>query len=84
MRTTQTFMISFFIRKKKNKPEEALLYARISVNGIYIEMSLKRSLEVSRWNQSASKLNGSSMESQQLNKKIDDTKALLYKSYDSL
>lgn len=34
MRTTQTFMISFFIRKKKNKPEDALLYARISVNGI--------------------------------------------------
>ena len=84
MRTTQTFMISFFIRKKKNKPEEALLYARISVNGIYNEMSLKRSLEVSRWNQSACKLNGSSMESQQLNKKIDDTKALLYKAYDSL
>ncbi|MEO2072233.1 MAG: Arm DNA-binding domain-containing protein [Zunongwangia sp.] len=84
MRTTQTFMISFFIRKKKNKPEDALLYARISVNGIYIEMSLKRSLEVSRWNQSACKLNGSSMESQQLNKKIDDTKALLYKAYDSL
>ena len=84
MRTTQTFMIYFFIRKKKNKPEEALLYARISVNGIYNEMSLKRSLEVSRWNQSACKLNGSSMESQQLNKKIDDTKALLYKAYDSL
>ncbi|TRZ42478.1 Arm DNA-binding domain-containing protein [Robertkochia solimangrovi] len=84
MRTTQTFSISFFIRKKKNQPETALLYTRITVNGQSIEISLKRSLPTNRWNQSASKLYGSSIESQQLNKKIDETKTLLYNAYDSL
>jgi len=43
MRTSQTFSISFVIRKKKKQTEEALLYARITVNGKSLEISLKRS-----------------------------------------
>ena len=84
MRTSQTFSISFFIRKKKKQPALALLYARITVNGKSLEISLKRTIPVDKWNQSASKLTGNTSESRQINKKIDETKAQLYKTYDSL
>jgi hypothetical protein len=84
MRTSQTFSISFIIRKKKKQPELALLYARITVNGKSLEISLKRTIPVDKWNQSSSKLQGSSIESRQINKKIDEAKVQLYKTYDSL
>lgn len=84
MRTSQTFSISFIIRKKKKQPELALLYARITVNGKSLEISLKRTIPLDKWNQSASKLNGTGPESRQINKKIDETKAQLYKTYDDL
>ncbi|MCJ7756941.1 MAG: Arm DNA-binding domain-containing protein [Gillisia sp.] len=70
MRTSQTFSISFFSRKKKKQQEVALLYARITVNGQSLEISLKRTVPVIRWNQSAGKMLGASMESQHINKKL--------------
>ncbi len=84
MRTSQTFSISFFARKKKKQPELALLYVRITVNSQSLEISLKRTIPLTRWNQSAGKMLGTSMESQHINKKIDETKTLLYKAYDNL
>lgn len=84
MRTNQTFSISFFARKKKEQPELALLYVRVTVNGKSLEISLKRTVPVIRWNQSAGKMLGASMESQHINKKIDETKNLIYKAQDNL
>ncbi|MFN4762963.1 Arm DNA-binding domain-containing protein [Gillisia sp. Q332] len=80
MRTSQTFSISFFARKKKKQPELALLYARITVDGKSLEISLKRTLPINKWKQSAGKMQGSRMESQHINKKIDETRILLYKA----
>lgn len=79
MRTSQTFSVSFIIRKKKKQPELAIIYVRITVNGKSLEISLKRTVTVDKWNQPSSKLIGSSIESVQINKKIDETKARLHK-----
>ena len=84
MRTSQTFSISFIVRKKKNQSDLALLYARITVNGKFLEISLKRTIPIDKWNQAGNRLKGNSPESQQINKKIDETKALLYEAYDTL
>ena len=84
MRTSQTFSISFIVRKKKNQSDLALLYARITVNGKFLEISLKRTIPIDKWNQAANRLKGNSIESQQINKKIDETKSLLYDAYDTL
>jgi integrase len=84
MRTSQTFSISFFIRKKKNQSDLALLYVRITVNGKSLEISLKRNISSIKWNQTANKLKGNSTESQKMNKKIDKTRAQLYEIYDNL
>ncbi len=84
MRSSQTFSISFFARKKKKQPELALLYARVTVNSKSLEISLKRTVPVNRWSQSAGKMLGNGSESYQINKKLDETRTLLYKAYDDL
>src|SRR5690606_33649340 len=84
MRTSQTFSISFIIRKKKKQPELAIIYVRLTVNGKSLEISVKRTVTVDKWNQPSSKLMGSSIESVQINKKIDETKVRLHKIYDRL
>lgn len=84
MRTNQTFSISFFIRKKKKQPKLALLYVRITVNGKSLELSLKRTIAVNKWNLAANKMQGSSAEAKVINNKIDQTKSLLHKAYDNL
>jgi len=84
MRTNQTFSISFFIRKKKNQPDQALIYARVTVNGKKLEISLKRTIPVDRWNQNASRAIGNSAESFQINKKINETKSQLFRIHDAL
>ena len=84
MRTNQTFAISFFTRKKKNQPEAAILYARITVNGKSLEISLKRTVPFNKWDQAAGKMLGNSQESYQINKKIGETRSLLHQAYDNL
>ncbi len=84
MRTSQTFSISFIVRKKKQQPDLSNLYTRITVNGKSLEISLKRTISSNKWNQAANKLKGNSTESQQMNKKIDETRARLYEVYDLL
>lgn len=84
MRTTQTFSISFFTRKKKNQPESSILYARITINSKKIEISLKRTIAVDKWNQASCKMMGNSAESFQINKKITETRSRFFKIYDIL
>ncbi|MDO6518982.1 Arm DNA-binding domain-containing protein [Zobellia uliginosa] len=78
MRTNLTFSISFFVRKKKNSPEQALLYVRITINGRSKEISLKHDLPFEKWSQSAGKMQGSGAKSQLVNRKIETTMTRLH------
>jgi site-specific recombinase XerD len=84
MRTNLTFSISFFVRKKKNRAELALLYSRITVNGRSKEISLKHDLPLNKWNQPAGKMLGNGAKSQLINRKIDTTRTALYNAYEDL
>lgn len=57
---------------------------KLPLMGNLWKISIKRSIILDKWNQTANKLKWSSMESQQINKKIDETRALLYRAYDKL
>jgi hypothetical protein len=45
MKTTNTFGIQFIIRVQKNDDAKAIIYARITVNGKRLEISLKRIID---------------------------------------
>lgn len=84
MRTNLTFSISFFVRKKKNSPEYAILYVRITVNGRSKEISLKLDLPLDKWNQLAGKMQGTGARSQLVNRKIETTWTRLHNIYEDL
>lgn len=84
MRTNLTFSISFFVRKKKNSPELALLYVRITVNGRSKELSLKHELPIEKWNQPAGRMQGAGARSQLVNRKMETVRMRLYNTYEDL
>lgn len=84
MRTNQTFSISFFARKKKTDPASGLIYTRITINGQSVEISLKRSILLEKWNKASGRCRGTSAEAISINLLIDKTQAKLYKCYDEL
>jgi hypothetical protein len=53
MRTTNTFSVQFVIRTKKNNPVEAIIYARLNVSKKRLEISLKKSVDPTLWDNAA-------------------------------
>ena len=49
MQTSKTFSLHFWINSAKIKGKKAPIYARITINGERIEISLKRNVEVTYW-----------------------------------
>ena len=74
MKTTNTFGVQFIIRTKKNDPLKALIYARITVNGKRLEVSLKRTIDPPTWHYPGECLRSTSVEAKQINKFIEETR----------
>lgn len=52
MQTTNTFAVIFFTRKSRTNSRKLLIYARITINGKRVEISLKRRISVCNWDSS--------------------------------
>lgn len=64
--------ILFYARKSKmTKGMLTPIYARITVNGLRIEYSIQRYVEVARWGAAAGRVKGNSAEARQLNTYLD-------------
>lgn len=72
MKTRNTFSISFFLKKDKDKVKNgfAPLYASITVNGDFKDLATKRKVEISAWNQREQKLSGKADENISVREKI--------------
>ena len=73
MRSQDTLGLHFMPKLNQEKNGIAPLYVRITVNKKRIYLSLKRKVEVTKWDQSQSKLKGYSAEVRQLNDYINQT-----------
>ena len=62
MKTSITFSILFWLKLSKAKNGEALIYARITVNGKRVEISLKRKIKIANWNSKMSRVKGTNHE----------------------
>lgn len=83
--TNNTFGVAFYLKKQKtNQAGKSPLYARITVNGKRIEISVKRSIEESNWNPVKGMAKGSREEITKLNKYLDQFKAGIVESYQQL
>ncbi|MEO2128202.1 MAG: site-specific integrase [Christiangramia sp.] len=84
MRNSVTFGIVFLPKTSKSKNGQAPLYARITLNGERVELSLQRRISLKLWDEGKSRLKGSSMESQQVNRSLDRTYNKLYECFRQL
>lgn len=83
--TNNTFGVAFYLKKQKTTHAgKSPLYARITVNGKRIEISVKRSIEENNWNPAKGMAKGSREEITKLNKYLDQFKAGIIDSYQEL
>jgi len=71
MQTINTFTVIFFTRKSRNNSQKLAIYARITVNGKRVEISLKRSISVCNWDSSKGRARGTSQNIRILNTYLD-------------
>lgn len=84
MRSTNTFSILFWADQKNAKNNEALVYARITVNQKRANISLKRRVPIKIWDSKKNRSKGNSAEARQLNQYIDQTYTKIFQIYQDL
>ncbi|WP_167597181.1 site-specific integrase [Leeuwenhoekiella sp. ZYFB001] len=84
MRTRLTYSLNFWINGCRAENEEAIIYARITVNGKRANISLKRKVPVESWDSSKGLVRGSKPFAKSLNKYLDQIRSLIYQSYEDL
>lgn len=84
MRSTNTFSILFWADQKNATNNEALIYARITVNQKRANISLKRRVPIKLWDAKKNRSKGSSAEARQLNQYIDQAYTKLFQIYQDL
>lgn len=81
---SNTFGIIFYLRKYKAKDNKAPIYARITVDGLRAEFSMKRDIEMSSWNSSKGMAKPSKEEFKSLNNYLEQIRARLVECYQTL
>jgi len=89
---SKTFSLLFYIKKQKDSVKEISeseikkepIYIRITVNGQRAELSTKREVDTSKWNQYAGKANGTKEEIKTLNAYLDTLQMKLFEIHRQL
>lgn len=84
MRTQSTFSVLFWIYSKRAKNNLATIYARITINGRKLNISLKRKADVDLWDPKKQRVSGKSQNSKELNQFLDQEHSKLFQCYQEL
>lgn len=84
MKTTNSFSLNFFIKKDKASKGSAPIYVRITVNGKFVDMSLKRRVKMDAWEQDEQKVTGNTPEARDIKEKMRQVKTEINNAYDEL
>ena len=76
----KTFSILFFLqRNKATKDGKAPIYLRITVNGKRSQISIKRKVDIDKWNSESGKVIGKSLEVKELNRYLNSLENKIFK-----
>ena len=84
MRTTTTFSILFWIYSSRAKNHQTGIYARVTVNGQKVNISLKYKADVRTWDAKRQKAKGNSETSRVLNLYLNQVQAQLFQCFQNL
>ena len=83
--TNNTFSVIFYLRKSKAQSDgKSPIYARITVNGTRVELSIKRSINAANWNANRGMAKGSKEEIARLNNYLEQYRSSIVESYQEL
>ncbi|MCC6448891.1 MAG: site-specific integrase [Chitinophagaceae bacterium] len=81
MRSNNSFGLIFYPRMARLSGDTAPLMARITVDGIRKDISLKHRIPVNRWNNTKEMVSGGDLEAKSLNKYIEEVRTELNNCY---
>jgi site-specific recombinase XerD len=84
MQVKNTFNILFWINKAKIKNGQAPIWARVTVDGIRVEISIKQSINPENWNPEKGQAKGTKEDVRSLNNYIDQVRSQLFACYQKL
>lgn len=84
MKTTNTFGVHFIARPKKSNPDELWIYVRVTVNKKVAEISLKRKVEASFWDQANECIKGNKKLHQEFKPFLEDVRFKLSECFRKL
>ncbi len=84
MRTLSTFSILFWVYSQRAKNNLAIVYARITLNGRKLNISLKRKVDVSLWDSKKQRVSGKNPKCKELNQFLDQEQSKLFQCYQEL
>ncbi|MFS4456154.1 site-specific integrase [Maribacter sp. 2304DJ31-5] len=84
MKTSHTFSILFWINSSRATNGNAELFARVTVNGKRINISLKKKIPIFLWDSKRKKIKGNSNEARQINEYLNQVRTRLFQSFQDL
>ena len=84
MDNSRAFNIHFWLNIAKKKDDFAPIYARVTVNGKRVEISLKRQTSVTCWDTKSKKTSSRTPEGKSLNNYLDQAYAKLLECHKQL
>lgn len=82
MRTSSTFSILFWVYRKRAVNNKANIYVRVTLNGKRVNISLKRKINVSTWDEKLQRANGTDKDSRILNLYLNEVQSKVYRIYE--
>lgn len=84
MRSSSTFSVLFWVYGKRAVKNQANIYVRITVNGKRVNISLKKKIDLSIWDEKSQRAKGSSRDSRMLNLFLSEVQSKIYRIYEGL
>jgi site-specific recombinase XerD len=82
MRTSLTFSILFWIYGKRAVNNKANIYIRVTLNGQRVNISLKKKINVSTWDEKLQRAKGTDKDSRILNLYLNEVQSKVYRIYE--
>lgn len=81
MKANSTFSILFWINTSRAKDNLAELFARVTINGKRVNISLKEKVFTDLWDKQKSKVRGNGLRAKHINQYIELTRQQIFQSY---
>lgn len=82
MRTSTTFSVLFWVYGKRVIKDQVNIYLRITLNGKRVNISLKKKINITTWDEKTQRANGTDKDSRILNLYLNEVQSKVYRIYE--